>query len=730
MFAHERSADSIDHARSLSRTRYCWIVTYLADYEGWNFLWEPVPWQSQFIHVWPNQWHQYGGTFLVPKHAENPEFHFHQQVVPNIKHREDFDMLVPDVEFDWSWSPHPLEPPYIYVFGNQWWPANKWATIEYRVHGATERKYMDQPRAQLPPARTSHWRVLTACDWDFSWKPDPGDPPFIYVFGNQWHAAEKMPTVEYHMPGATDRKFMRYPRAVLLPDRSHWIIPDSIDESEIDFSWVPDPGSPPYIYQFATQHQKTGGPQYHAPGATETKYFDQIRVRSSSQATARIEIDHLDGNAGKIPGIVKTVRYFDNYFDILRRIAKHADSLGHEFIWICSSICDYSDFDWTWHPEQWQATMLHVFASNDQKFGDTFFMHVPTFLIRNESCKLLEWYDINFVDDISVPRRPIPVVVHQEDSHVDPINKHDWLGPLALFANNDCVSQNLVTVPLWRESTKTIVPLSPGASAVIVPKVAVPYIKTQLYDYPYINRAHRVLMDDPLDVVFISNGEHGAEHHYDMLKGVLRDHNACNRLHHIDRVKGRVAAYQAAANQSHTSWFFAVFAKLQVNKDFDWTWQPDRMQQPKHYIFHAYNPVNHLVYGHQAMIAYNVAMTMVNTGEGLDFTLDQPHEVVPIVSGTAYYDNDPWTCWRTAFRECIKLRHGLPDVESEYRLTEWLSRGDGVNGVWSLRGAQDAVRYYEDVKGDFTEIKKSYEWSWLASYAMMVQPELVTQSST
>jgi hypothetical protein len=143
------------------------------------------------------------------------------------------------------------------------------------------------------------------------------------------------------------------------------------------------------------------------------------------------------------------------------------------------------------------------------------------------------------------------------------------------------------------------------------------------------------------------------------------------------------------------------------------------MQQPKHYIFHAYNPVNHLVYGHQAMIAYNKELVLSNNGPGLDFTLDQAHEVVPMISGTAYYDNDPWTCWRTAFREAIKLQHSLPDVENEYRLEQWLSVGDGVNGQWSVWGAEDAVDYYNSVNGNFEEIKKSYEWAWLASYALI-----------
>jgi hypothetical protein len=164
-----------------------------------------------------------------------------------------------------------------------------------------------------------------------------------------------------------------------------------------------------------------------------------------------------------------------------------------------------------------------------------------------------------------------------------------------------------------------------------------------------------------------------------------------------------------------------VFAKLSVDFGFDWAWQPDRMQEAKHYIFHAMNPVNSLVYGHMAVIAYNKRLVMENTATGLDFTLDQAHEVVPMLSGVAYYCDSAWMAWRTAFREALKLRASLPDVENEYRLKVWLKEDSGTiaNGHWSHKGAQDAVEYYEEVKGDPTELRKSYEWAWLASYAFV-----------
>jgi hypothetical protein len=37
LFAHEREALDIDHAKTLSCTRYFWWVNYLTDYTGFDF---------------------------------------------------------------------------------------------------------------------------------------------------------------------------------------------------------------------------------------------------------------------------------------------------------------------------------------------------------------------------------------------------------------------------------------------------------------------------------------------------------------------------------------------------------------------------------------------------------------------------------------------------------------------------------------------------------------------
>ena len=635
----------MEHAQSMCGTRYFWWISYLCDYNTFDWDFQPVPWQNEYTHVWPTPWKEFYGTYLVPRSGEII-YHYHSTVVPA--------------------RPHP-----------------------------------------------ENYCVLVDCDFDNTWLPHPWEPLYIYVFGNQWHRAEVMPTVEYRTPGASERKYMSWPRATLKPCNDHWEIPADIDA--VDTSWRPDPGEPPYIYQFATQHQKTGGPRYIIPGAIETKYLAELKIRTVSKATALYEIDHLDGSAGAIPNTTRRVRYFDNYRDTLIRIAKSV-ATEHEYVWVCSSICDYTDFDFSWHPEDWQATMLHVFASDGEKFGDTFFMHAPTFAEYAERKELLEWYDVNFVPT-SVPRRPMPVIKHDLDSQADAVQTLDWTGPLAQFTNTGTFPGNPITVPLWRENVKTIVPLSAGATSVIVPRTAIPYIKTQLYDYPYIDKTHRVHhLDRPLDIVFISNGEKDAEANFNWLTTVARA--ATKKIHRSDGVNGRVAAYHAAAELSTTPWFFAVFAKLRVDQHFDWLWQPDRMQAAKHYIFHARNTINDLEYGHQGMIAYNKRLVLENTGTGLDFTLDQAHEVVPVLSGEAIYYTSNWVAWRTAFRECLKLRASLPDVENEYRLKQWLTVDHGA-GQWSSKGAADAMEYYEEVGGDFEALRKSYEWSWLATYAFV-----------
>jgi hypothetical protein len=164
---------------------------------------------------------------------------------------------------------------------------------------------------------------------------------------------------------------------------------------------------------------------------------------------------------------------------------------------------------------------------------------------------------------------------------------------------------------------------------------------------------------------------------------------------------------------SKTDYFFAVFPTIELDEGFDFTFQPDRLREACHYIFHAKNPVNGLEYGHRAVILYNKHLCLSTIHPSLDFTLSQPHTVVPQLCGTSHFNQTPEISWRVAFREVLKLCEMKPTVESKYRLKKWCELGEGEYATLVQKGALDAVEYFKEVGGDKKKLQLSYELDWL-----------------
>lgn len=501
-----------------------------------------------------------------------------------------------------------------------------------------------------------------------------------------------------------------------------WIVDGANDYSNFDFSWEPVLWEENQKHVFKSQHQDNSGTcLIPKQGYHDTNYRKDV-VERKNILDPFIFLDFGNTEAvnsfneiSKVTNNIARTRFISSYHGTLSRIIKKVDT---EYVWVVSSICSYDGFDFTWHPSEWQKEMLHVFASNEQKFGDTFYIHVPTFKEQVDNIELLEWYEtIHFIKTPYVIRWGIEDVEVDDNSIVDAIKKHEFKNPVYYFTNKPWVGYAKPTINMWREKTRTVVPLSLGGNSTLVTRDAKNHISKQVYDYPYVDKTHYKYPEDPLDIIYLSNGEAHADMHWEHLVEITKD--IPNRLVRVDKVKGRAQAYKEAARQSNTAWFFACFAKLKVNPEFDWTWQPDRLQQDKHYVFHAYNPLVDVEYGHAAIIAYHKNLVLSNPAEGLDFTLDQEHEVVPILSGTTYYDNDTNVAWRTSFREAIKLYDDVVktgSIESEFRLNKWCSSNGTEVGDWNMKGGLDGVEYYKEVNGDFKKLRLSYEWEWLNTH--------------
>ena len=55
LFVFEKPARDLVDAAKQAKTRFFWYIYGGNDYTGFNFDYTPVPWQSQFTHVWADQ---------------------------------------------------------------------------------------------------------------------------------------------------------------------------------------------------------------------------------------------------------------------------------------------------------------------------------------------------------------------------------------------------------------------------------------------------------------------------------------------------------------------------------------------------------------------------------------------------------------------------------------------------------------------------------------------------
>jgi hypothetical protein len=181
-------------------------------------------------------------------------------------------------------------------------------------------------------------------------------------------------------------------------------------------------------------------------------------------------------------------------------------------------------------------------------------------------------------------------------------------------------------------------------------------------------------------------------------------------------------ALEAAADAASTPWYYAVFAKTRLENTFDFSFVPDRMQQPKHYIFNCRNSVNQLEYGHMGVVLYNcngIRQLNQQGNFGLDYTMSFPNESIPILSCHGDFNTTPYHTWRTAFRESAKLAYfesQSPTVEGNYRLNAWQTLAQGNHAEWCLKGSNDGVEFFQSTNGDLDMLKQSFKWEWLRAY--------------
>jgi len=396
------------------------------------------------------------------------------------------------------------------------------------------------------------------------------------------------------------------------------------------------------------------------------------------------------------------VPFVDSYHLIAKKVCSQVKT---ERFWLLSTKIDYSNFDFDFIPEQHESYQLHTWALDGQKEGDTFLIprDFPMFMKYMRDFVDINYhthdagydYDYDFVEyDLSNSIENLPKQLQNRSKYVvyyeDP---KQMLPP--------------VYISYWED-----LKIYKHESTYFIPYEALSVIKTQLYDYPYINTIAERQKQDCFDIVFISNGEPFAKSNYDRLAAHCKAKNISNKLIWVDGVDGRTRAYKEAASRSNTEYFYAVFAKSVVKDDFRFDYNVDRAVSKRHRIFYSYLPEVDVAYGTFNINLYNKTLCLGTPDDKiLDFTLSSAHEIVPIVASESMLAPDNYTAWKNGFREVSKLvlwQNEKPSVETKYRLKKWFD----TEHEWLKKGASDGKAFTEECEFDKEKILQTYTWDF------------------
>lgn len=191
------------------------------------------------------------------------------------------------------------------------------------------------------------------------------------------------------------------------------------------------------------------------------------------------------------------------------------------------------------------------------------------------------------------------------------------------------------------------------------------------------------------DIVFLSYDEEHADERFTSLQSKFP------RAKRIHGIKGIYEAHKAAAKLVTSSMFFVVDADAEIMPGFNFDYCPTAYARNTVHVWHSKNPVNDLEYGYGGVKLFPTELLLGYNGSPLDFTTSvSTHlKVMRSVSNITQFNTDPFSSWRSAFRECSKLAC-KDDSESIERLDTWCTIGsDREFGDFVIAGANEGRQY-------------------------------------
>jgi len=215
------------------------------------------------------------------------------------------------------------------------------------------------------------------------------------------------------------------------------------------------------------------------------------------------------------------------------------------------------------------------------------------------------------------------------------------------------------------------------------------------------------------DIIFLSFDEEYADENYNRLRSRFP------RIKRIHNIRGILEAHKAAARLSDTDMFYVVDADAEIIPSFNFDYQPHSLDRKSVHVWHSRNPVNDLEYGYGGIKLFPTNLLRTYDGSPIDFTttVSNSLKVLSEVASITKFNTDPFSAWRSAFRECVKLAskiiHNQDNTETEYRLSVWCTKGeDREFGDFTIMGANEGADFGRKNmnRPDLLGLINDFEW--------------------
>ena len=228
------------------------------------------------------------------------------------------------------------------------------------------------------------------------------------------------------------------------------------------------------------------------------------------------------------------------------------------------------------------------------------------------------------------------------------------------------------------------------------------------------------------DIFFISYNEINADNNWKNLKSRFP------RAKRIHGVKGIHQAHIRAATESTTSMFWVIDGDSIATDNFNFDTLIPKYDRDAVFIWYSQNPINNLVYGYGGVKLLPKALTMQVNINSTDMTtsISKKFNIVQEVSNYTMFNTDPFSAWRSAFRECVKLSSKIInnqyDQETLERHNSWCTLNENIEyGFYAYLGALAGRKYGETNASNIKALNTINDFNWLRDFWLKEKSQIL-----